>query len=71
MSLGEASPARGARVELALDAALRGQLARAVGTVAGMSAAERAEFGPLIVAVLRHDAPAAADAVDAWLAGRR
>ncbi len=44
--------ARGARVEIALAAAARGDLAVTAGIIAGMSGEERAEFGPLIVAAV-------------------
>jgi ABC-type uncharacterized transport system ATPase subunit len=45
--------ARGARVEIALLAAQRGELATAAGILAGMSGEERQTFGPLIAAALR------------------
>lgn len=48
--LDQADNARGARVELAIEAAQRGNLALAAGILAGFSAEERDAFGPLIVA---------------------
>ena len=47
-SLDQEDPARALRVERAIDAAKRGDQATAVGILAGMSAAERDAYGPLI-----------------------
>lgn len=52
--------ARGARVEIALLAAQRGELATAAGILAGMSGEERQTFGPLIAAALRQSGTATA-----------
>jgi hypothetical protein len=48
----QADMARGARIELLAEAIESGNKARALGLWAGMSAAERAEFGPLISALM-------------------
>jgi len=51
VSLEHEDQARGARVEIAINAAARGDIATAAGILAGMSRAERDEFGPLITAM--------------------
>jgi hypothetical protein len=48
----QADMARGARIELLAEAIESGKKARALGMWAGMSAEERAEFGPLIWALI-------------------
>ncbi|HZP54443.1 hypothetical protein [Actinocrinis sp.] len=48
----QADMARGARVELLIEAIESGRKARALGMWAGMSVEERAEFGPLIWALM-------------------
>ena len=50
--------ARGARVEIAISAAERGDRAVALGILAGMSAEERDVFGPLITAAFPTQPPA-------------
>jgi hypothetical protein len=49
--------ARGARVEIAVRAASKGDLATAAGILAGMSAEERDQFGPLVAASFPVSAP--------------
>lgn len=51
MTIEHADLARGARVEIAINAATKGDVATAAGILAGMSQPERDEFGPLIVAM--------------------
>ena len=51
MTLEHEDQARGARVEIAVAAASKGDIAVAVGILAGMSQAERNEFGPLITSM--------------------
>jgi hypothetical protein len=50
MSLDQEDLARGARVEIAIEAARKGDVAVAVGILAGMSREERDVFGPLVTA---------------------
>lgn len=59
-SIDQEDHARGARVEIALLAAQRGELATAAGILAGMSSEERQTFGPLIAAALRQSGAATA-----------
>jgi len=57
MSIEHADLARGARVEIAMNAASKGDIAMAAGILAGMSREERDEFGPLITAMFPVSVP--------------
>lgn len=63
MTLEHEDLARGARVELAVTAALAGDVAVAAGILAGMSRDERDEFGPLITAMFPAAVPGRQPAV--------
>jgi hypothetical protein len=56
--LDDVDPARGARVERAVEAALRGDVAKVLGALAEMSSAEREAFGPDIRRVVEESADA-------------
>ena len=55
--INEEDHARGARVEIAIRAAQKGDHALAAGILAGMSAEERDAVGPLVAAAARQPGP--------------
>lgn len=72
MSVHDEDLARGARVEIALDAAERGNVSLALGILAGMSDADRREHSGAVLALLDQAAPGRLGPVaDRYRAGAR
>jgi hypothetical protein len=57
MSTEHTDHARGARIEIAMAAATKGDIAVATGILAGLSKADRDEFGPMITALFPVSTP--------------